>query len=1094
MNGAIGRVNAALATIHNENAVSLANLNVDFTLIKMEAHPAFSGVGSTISEHRKINAEDGTVHRTARKLGALFEAIIPSTPELHKAYGTRVSELSQSTKINPKPSSRDGMFASHIGADSTSLWAAVTSGDGAIGVHLLACMLARIWNGPQAISIWHELVTKRREDIQRQSATAAYPSKYDSDVLAAKQEISREVLAGWDASARAWVQSADQAEVRRHTQLMLILDNINVPVNLEKDLYHSVTAAWFAALRAMENLVRGVPQQVQDGAALLGMSSWHLYPNMVVLGGVTADVRQQDPLFPSSAVLTLGLQFADESRHGVSWSLPLAHLRYYGHPVQSSCTVGPANSRISIDQFAYVMLGCVFGGWKEYGSTPKLGVSWLLRLSELLMKFPKRLEDTPLSTQDTFSRQQDKFPPDRALNTIQASNSWMGWLFNAGRRLLQSKDLERKVAMQLVALGKRRTAALCPDQETPCPLFGLSDPSILIPIMPDEEARIKFLRGLATKLSLEGTRHIIRYRRESFVNIGPFEYATARATVPHPHQSGSTTHRRFLPVTAYYRDTSVLSCICAPMCTEACSCRLRTTDCSVLCHYQSGTTINNCGNNAVLDFLSRRSAKILEMKELAEPLCELLPYSDKVSSMDVLIKFSSGRTFEAGLVDLSRRKSGTPFRDFVGLKLVCGDPATAAIFEFDYAKNVITPGAPLKEIASPKKNYVQQELLADVLQVDMLNVDRLVEWLATFRRPRITPLLPRHTTAPGFVHARDAMESLPPRSYCEYSSSLRVGVIATEVYKLIPDATISTTVVSQSLWKATWLPHHPEDRSHLLSGAELARAQAFACVAMFDSGSCNLDPAGLQEAFAISSGNSIYVAAPLLCDPSEVPTLKEIRRVTGSIGRPGISVLVPPGEPKCRARDDESWSQINHLPFDGRLENCFQQTTIHLAFTAYELPLSDGSHGQHIIDRPANLVETVVSVHDRGEWIADLDVLSALNKRSGNRPRLSSLQCACTAHESNKRKAMPTFEEIFGSKGAPLISIDNWDEFLDLPSGSVLVVRAYQNWLARLAFTVMSVSSGQQTLVLPEDVCWLCCKEILDQAIYEDARSSVLIC
>jgi hypothetical protein len=191
MSGVIGRVAAALRTIHNENAVSLANLNIDFTLIKMEAPPEFKGVGTTISEDRKINAEDGAVHRTARKLGALFEGIIPSTPELYKAYGTRVSGLSQSTKINPKPSPRDGMFASHIGADSTSLWAAVTSGDGAIGVHLLACMLARIWTGPQAISIWDELVAKRKEEIQRQSATASYPSKYDSDVLAARQEICR---------------------------------------------------------------------------------------------------------------------------------------------------------------------------------------------------------------------------------------------------------------------------------------------------------------------------------------------------------------------------------------------------------------------------------------------------------------------------------------------------------------------------------------------------------------------------------------------------------------------------------------------------------------------------------------------------------------------------------------------------------------------------------------------------------------------------------------------------------------------------------------------------------------------------------------
>jgi len=52
------------------------------------------------------------------------------------------------------------MFANHIGANSTSLWAAVTSGNGTIGFHLLACVLARIWTGLQAISNWDELVAK----------------------------------------------------------------------------------------------------------------------------------------------------------------------------------------------------------------------------------------------------------------------------------------------------------------------------------------------------------------------------------------------------------------------------------------------------------------------------------------------------------------------------------------------------------------------------------------------------------------------------------------------------------------------------------------------------------------------------------------------------------------------------------------------------------------------------------------------------------------------------------------------------------------------------------------------------------------------
>lgn len=50
------------------------------------------------------------------------------------------------------------MFASHLGADSTSIWAAVTSGPGAIAVHLLACMLARLFTDLEAISVWVELV------------------------------------------------------------------------------------------------------------------------------------------------------------------------------------------------------------------------------------------------------------------------------------------------------------------------------------------------------------------------------------------------------------------------------------------------------------------------------------------------------------------------------------------------------------------------------------------------------------------------------------------------------------------------------------------------------------------------------------------------------------------------------------------------------------------------------------------------------------------------------------------------------------------------------------------------------------------------
>ena len=82
MSGVIGRVTAASGMKQDKKAVSFANLSIGFTLVKVGAPPESKGVRPTISEDRKINAEDGTLHRTARKLGPLFEGSIPSTLEL----------------------------------------------------------------------------------------------------------------------------------------------------------------------------------------------------------------------------------------------------------------------------------------------------------------------------------------------------------------------------------------------------------------------------------------------------------------------------------------------------------------------------------------------------------------------------------------------------------------------------------------------------------------------------------------------------------------------------------------------------------------------------------------------------------------------------------------------------------------------------------------------------------------------------------------------------------------------------------------------------------------------------------------------------
>lgn len=200
-------------------------------MVKFEAPAEFCELTNTISKTRRLKAEQGPLHRTARRLGALFERFLLNTPALFRAYGTRVSEISKALSSTTRESR--GVFASQMGADTTSLWAAVTSGTGAIAVHLLGCMLARIFTGIEATSIWVELVEKQIERIQDDIKNDLYTQNHDTAMLAALQEVPWEDSANWNASARVWIQSADTIKQLQHKQLMLILDNACIPVNEE---------------------------------------------------------------------------------------------------------------------------------------------------------------------------------------------------------------------------------------------------------------------------------------------------------------------------------------------------------------------------------------------------------------------------------------------------------------------------------------------------------------------------------------------------------------------------------------------------------------------------------------------------------------------------------------------------------------------------------------------------------------------------------------------------------------------------------------------------------------------------------------------
>ena len=197
----ISRISASALTLHNEAQASLASVNFDFALLKFEAPAEYAAVGGSLTRIRKQNAEDGSIHIIARRLAALFGSVLPPTPNLFRAYGLRVSEITNSPINNPKgTTTAHGPFADYIGADATSIWAAATSGKGALALHLLACLLARVWPANEAVSIWMQLVKQQRILLQEQidSGTIFHEGSFN----ASRTEITRPQLTQWDASAR----------------------------------------------------------------------------------------------------------------------------------------------------------------------------------------------------------------------------------------------------------------------------------------------------------------------------------------------------------------------------------------------------------------------------------------------------------------------------------------------------------------------------------------------------------------------------------------------------------------------------------------------------------------------------------------------------------------------------------------------------------------------------------------------------------------------------------------------------------------------------------------------------------------------------
>ena len=723
----------------------------------------------------------------------------------------------------------------------------------------------------------------------------------------------------------AWLQSADEAKKREHTQFRLLVDNLSLPVSTSATVYAAIMEAWIKAMKALDSLIQGAPQRIDNGAVLLGLLAWHLYPD-ILLADTNQYVKQSDPLISSGGVITIGLKNRHDDGRGVFWSLPLSQAKYYGDPVIATRHAGVGESRIPFSDFAFVVLGSLLGGWKVPGVSLEVALNLIRTVSK------------PFS---------DPSPSSRL--GLGSDMAWASMLVDAVTEFNQSRDARRQHITRLISFGQRRHVWF--RSHGLAPMFGLTDLcTLLVAFGDDTKGRIDFLRNWAM-MALGPDLHahaIIRFRQGG--RLGRVRYTRVQhpANLHKRQKVGVSDHQR--PSTELY-----------PQWID---------------------------DELVVELDAADSSE-------DDPQSELL------------IPVAAGEIPEPHA-------------------FVCGDPNLAAI----YVSGRCSSSLVARARAENCRLTLQQLILC--MEEGYIVEDHIVTALTRIARQT------------------------------KHFESLQAFSVAGHVYSKLDGARVDLQVTSRRISAARWWKAS-------VGSHELPLAASLSCIAYFETGWLDIHPESIGEnTFAMCHSTSIFVASSMLSDPINATTKtrrpsgenSSVERIIGNVGKPGLAFLIAPPNPRKRELDYGSWHMIAHEPFDGTAEDNFQQTSFHLSFTGYALPLDVGVRGG--CDTSAYFLETAISIYDRGEWVADVDILSAMQQW-----HLLSGKASCG--HSDEPQSEPR-------ESPSLVSIDTWLELLDPPIQDA-VVRAHGNPIARLAAAALAVRQCQTVIVLSDPVCWTCCAD-----------------
>lgn len=853
-------------------------------------------------------------------------------------------------------------------------------------------------------------------------------------------------------------------------------------------------------MTGLECLLKGMPQEVGDGSILLALSAWHLYPDLIVLSTETKKVEFADALFPPEAVLTVGLRqdgVGDDDLGGFRWSLALSHLRYYGDAVKVE--VKDINTRVTMRQLHLAILGVLFWHWK----IPRCDTLHAAVVIDMLWKTV--IEADKLQGFERTSPYSLWF--------------WLQAASQAASELLSTKEEELEASKMLVDFGRRRGRNFLNTghnngHEDDAAFFGLLNPHTIAALSAptDEENLIKYYRSIATTLDLAPEDLLIVYN----LRLRKTDWTVFATALPHTRSS-----RARLEDGTEKRKTSHMRWVLRPDQIEVHPKQDHEKEPSV------AFATEKVSLEAIEDLIRWRGNLEALGEEIDISAYNEDQYSPKFNEDRTGAKWSSEIGRQSGYdeeflitwyapptiyVDSSHgtgcvKCKGDPVKAFyhgqkaastggISFRLLLGgmdragllvQQATTDLYQYDdYYEGVLEDQdlstfvfGDEETIKLNKKRFLENPSLSS------LRARCLTERVRTVGPQTASEVIMRQgfepeavfdfmsyiinnageTSDQGWLINEDIHQIRHRGVSSRLHASLHAVSFATATYRHFNNASVSLKILNYPIGNANWFKGMETPSSREKSGSAYTLARSFACIAMFESGGLNLDLEDLDRVFAMSSGNSLFVAEIVLCDPAQITPAFGIRRITGSIGRPGVSLLVSPKSPRIKDLSQD-FMAIAHADYDVQREDNFRSTTMHLGFSEWQVPLLTGEHG--FIDSEVFLVEGVVSIRDRGEHVADIDIVTAL--RPGCLKVFRQGQ-SCQNHKRERPKAMHT-------------SLDSWDELLEPPEETVGVFRAHKKWVARLAATCIIQQSmpNVRFVLIGDEPCWLCLDQMTARA------------